>query len=130
MNWKVPLFDTDLGQEERDAVLRVLESGWLTIGDETRYFEQEFAAFLRTKHAFMVSNCTTALHLAHHVLGAVPGDEVICPSLTFVATASTIAQTGARPIFADIESKEIERCAQIESGHSSTRRLGYFSTCR
>ncbi len=106
MNWKVPLFDTDFGQDEQDAVLRVLKSGWLTMGEEINAFEREFANFLNVKYAFMVSSCTAALHLAHHVLGAGPGDEVICPSLTFVATASAIAQTGASPVLADIISKE------------------------
>lgn len=104
MNWTVPLFHTDLGEKELEAVTRVISSGWLTMGDETRLFEQEFAAYLGVRHAFMVSNCTAALHLAHHVLGAGTGDEVITPSLTFVATANSIVQTGATPIFTDVVS--------------------------
>ncbi len=102
MAWQVPLFDTDIGEEECDAVMRVLKSGWVSMGEETLLFEREFAGFLGARHAFMVSNCTTALHLAHYILGAAAGDEVVCPSLTFVATANTIAHTGARPVFADI----------------------------
>lgn len=106
MNWAVPLFATDLGEEELKAVTRVIKSGWLTMGEETRLFEQEFAAYLGVKHAFMVSNCTAALHLAHHVLGAGAGDEIISPSLTFVATTNSIVQTGATPVFADVTSHD------------------------
>jgi dTDP-4-amino-4,6-dideoxygalactose transaminase len=104
MVWKVPLFDTDIGPEEIDAVTRVLKSGWLTMGEETKAFEEEFAAFIGVKYAFMVSNCTAALYLAHIILGASNDAEVVCPSLTFVATANSIIQTGARPVFADITS--------------------------
>lgn len=104
MQWRIPLFDTDFGQNELDAVTRVLKSGWLTMGEETKLFEQEFASFLGVRHAFLVSNCTAALHLAHHVLGVGHGDEIVCPSLTFVATANTIVQTGATTVFADIQS--------------------------
>jgi dTDP-4-amino-4,6-dideoxygalactose transaminase len=104
MSWQVPLFDTDMEQGELDAVSQVLRSGWLTMGEEIKSFEREFAEFLGVKHAVMVSNCSTALHLAHYVLGAGPGDEVLCPSLSFVATASSIVQTGAQPVFADVTS--------------------------
>lgn len=106
MNWEVPLFATDLGEEEFEAVARVIKSGWLTMGDETRMFEQEFAGYLGVKHAFMVSNCTAALHLAHHVFGIGTGDEIISPALTFVATANSIVQTRATPIFADVVSHD------------------------
>lgn len=106
MNWQVPLFDTDIEQGELDAVCQVLHSGWLTMGEEIKSFEREFAEFLGVKHAIMVSNCSTALHLAHHVLGANTGDEVVCPSLSFVATASSIVQTGAKPVFADVTSHD------------------------
>ena len=106
MNWRVPLFDTDIEQGELDAVSQVLRSGWLTMGEEIKSFEREFADFLGVKHAIMVSNCSTALHLAHYVLGASSGDEVICPSLSFVATASSIVQTGAKPVFADVSSHD------------------------
>lgn len=104
MNWNVPLFDTDMGQGELDAVTRVIQSGWLTMGEEIKAFEREFAEYIGVKHAVMVSNCSTALHLAQHVLGAGPGDEVLCPSLTFVATASSIVQAGAKPVFVDVSS--------------------------
>jgi len=100
--WRVPLFDLTLGDEELKAVERVLRSGWLTMGEVTREFERRFAEFLGVRHAIAVANCTAALHLANRALGIGPGDEVICPALTFVATANSVVYTGARPVFADI----------------------------
>ena len=102
--WKVPLFDTAFDEKEVEAAQRVIRSGWLTMGEVTQEFEQRFAEFLRVKHAIAVSSCTAALHLANRALGIGQGDEVICPSLTFVAAANSIVYTGARPVFANIES--------------------------
>jgi dTDP-4-amino-4,6-dideoxygalactose transaminase len=100
--WEVPLADLDLGQEEIQAVVRVLESRWLTMGQITQEFEQRFAQYLGVKHAFAVSSGTTALHLAYAALGISQDDEVILPSLTFVATANAVLYTGGKPVFADI----------------------------
>ena len=101
MSWRVPLFDTDIGPKEIQAVTRVMESGWLTMGPETAAFEEEFARYIGSRYAFMVSNCTAALHLAHEVLSGGVGGEVICPSLSFVATANTIIHAGCTPVFTD-----------------------------
>ena len=106
MNWRVPLSDVNLDAAEIDAVLSVLRSGWLTMGSVTQAFEQEFAAFTGSKHALAVANGTAALHLACLALGLGPGDEVILPSLTFVASANAIRYTGATPVFVDIESTD------------------------
>jgi dTDP-4-amino-4,6-dideoxygalactose transaminase len=103
MNWKIPLFDTDFGNDEVEAVSSVLCSGWLTMGELVREFEVQFAQVTGVKHAIAVSNCTAALHLAYKSLGIGAGDEVICPSLSFVATANAIHYTGAEPIFADVK---------------------------
>jgi len=84
--WKVPLFDTDLGDAECAAAEDAIRSGWLTMGDRVRAFEESFAAFIGVRHAVAVSSCTAALHIANRALGIGPGDEVICPSLTFVAS--------------------------------------------
>jgi dTDP-4-amino-4,6-dideoxygalactose transaminase len=102
MDWKVTLSDLEIGAEEEAAVLRVLRSKWLTMGAETQAFEGEFAGFHGTQHAIAVSNCTQALHLACVALGIGPGDEVIIPSLTFVATSNAVLYTGADVVFADI----------------------------
>lgn len=101
-NWKVPLADMALGEQEIEAVTKVLRSRWLSMGPVTAAFEQRFAEYIGVKYAFAVTNGTAALHLAHLALGAGPGDTVICPSLTFVATANAIRYTGATPVFADI----------------------------
>ncbi len=83
MDWRVPLADIDFGAEEEEAVLQVVRSRWLSMGEVTREFEQEFAAFIGTKHALAVTNGTAALHLACLASGIGPGDEVIVPSLDF-----------------------------------------------
>jgi dTDP-4-amino-4,6-dideoxygalactose transaminase len=106
--WKVPLADIDLREDEIRAVTDVLRSKWLSMGPVTAEFEQQFATMVGVKHALAVTNCTAALHLAHLALGAGPGDTVICPSLTFVATANAIRYTGAVPVFADVTS--VENC--------------------
>jgi len=106
MNWRVPLADVNIGPEEEAAVAEVIRSGWLTMGSVTQAFEQEFAAFTGAKYAFAVTNATAALHLACMALDIGAGDEVIVPSLTFVASANAIRYTGAQIVFADIESQD------------------------
>jgi dTDP-4-amino-4,6-dideoxygalactose transaminase len=96
------LADVTLGPEETAAVTEVLQSGWLSMGPKTQKFEDRFAHFLGVKYAFAVANGTAALHLACEVLGLGPGDEVLCPALTFVASANAILYTGARPVFVDV----------------------------
>ena len=104
MEWNIPLSDIDLDEEEIEEVVKVLKSKWLSMGPVTQKFEEEFAKYIGIKHAFGVSSGTAALHIAHKVLGIGPGDEVIVPSLTFVATANSILYCGAKPVFTDITS--------------------------
>jgi dTDP-4-amino-4,6-dideoxygalactose transaminase len=106
MLWRLPLADLDIGAEELDAVAAVLKSKWLTMGEVTERFERAFARYLGVRHAFAVSSATAALHLAHVALGIGVGDEVIVPSLTFVATANAVKYTGATPVFADVTSMD------------------------
>jgi len=102
MTWRVPLFDTRFGPEEEEAVLRPLRAAWLTMGEEVKALEEELAQLCGATHAIALCNCTAALQLAAAALGLGPGDEVLCPSLTFVASASAPRQTGARIRFCDI----------------------------
>ncbi len=96
-----------LGAEEKAALAAVIESGWVTMGDRVREFEQAFARMHEAEDSIAVGSCTAALHLILHSLGIGPGDEVLIPSLTFVATANSVLYVGARPIFVDTGSAEV-----------------------
>jgi len=102
--WKVPLSDIDIGKEEINGVVKVMKTKWLSMGPVTEKFEKKFAKYLGVKYAFAVSSGTAALHIAHRALGINQGDEVIVPSLTFVATANSVLYCNAKPVFADITS--------------------------
>jgi len=106
MAFKIPLFDLNFGKEEEDAIIDTLRSKWISTGPKTTEFENKFAAMLNTQHAVALTNCTVALHLAMKLIGIKEGDEVICPSLTFVATVNAILYVNAIPVFADITSYE------------------------
>lgn len=92
-----------LGEEEVAAVAEVLRSGWVAQGPRVAAFEAAFARSQEATHAVAVSNCTTALHLALVVAGVGPGDEVVVPSFSFVATANAPTYVGATPVFADVD---------------------------
>ena len=102
---KVPLFDVDLGQEEEAALLETLRSKWISTGPRTEAFEQAFAEAVGAQHAIAVANGTAALHLATIGCNIQPDDEVIVPSLTFVATANAARYVGAKVVFADVRSE-------------------------
>jgi dTDP-4-amino-4,6-dideoxygalactose transaminase len=106
MKWRYPLSDIDLGKEEEQEVLKVLRSRWLSAGPVTERFEKAFSEYLGEGEAIAVSSGTAALHLALGCLALGEGDEVILPSLTFIATANAVLYVGAKPVFADIVSRE------------------------
>ncbi len=97
---KIPLCIPYTGQEEKDAVCEVIDSGWYAHGPKNHEFEEGFAKYLGVKHAFTMNSCTSALHLAVEGLGIT--GEVILPSFTFVASANAVITGGAKPVFVDI----------------------------
>ncbi|MBN2293917.1 MAG: DegT/DnrJ/EryC1/StrS family aminotransferase [Pirellulales bacterium] len=99
----IPITRPFLGDEEAEAAAAAVRSGWVTQGPRVAEFESAVADYCGTEHAVAVSSGTAALHLALAGLGIGPGDEVICPSMSFVATANAICMTGAAPVFADVE---------------------------
>lgn len=103
MEYKIPLFKLNFGQEEIDAVTETIKSKWISTGPKCEELEQQFVEMFNVKHAISLSNCTDALHLAMIVNGVSSGDEVICPSLTFAASVNSIRYVGAIPVFCDIE---------------------------
>jgi len=102
MKWRYPLSDIHLGKEEEKAVLKTLRSGWLSTGPVTQKFENAFSKYLGGGYTIAVANGTAALHLALASLGVHEGDEVVLPSLTFVATANAVLYVGAKAVFADV----------------------------
>jgi len=99
----IPVMRPWLGEEEAEAAAEAVASGWIAQGPRVREFEEAFAAAIGTPHAVAVSSCTAALHLALISAGIGPGDEVIVPSLSFIATANAVRYVGAQPVFADVD---------------------------
>jgi perosamine synthetase len=99
----IPYARQVVDEQDVEAVARVLTSTWLTTGPKVEEFEEAVAERVGTKEAVAVSSGTAALHCAMHALGLGPGDEVIVPALTFVATANAVLYCGATPVFADVE---------------------------
>jgi len=105
--WKIPLFDLDYAEDEKNTVLEVLESKWLSSGEKTKKFEQEFSKYLGDNTlSTAVSNATAALHISLLIAGVKEDDEVIISGLTFVADANVVTMCKATPIFADVNSLE------------------------
>ena len=102
MSYRIPLFDINFDEIEEQAVIECLRSKWISTGPRTAEFESLFSEMLGGAHCVALANCTVALHLALVLTEIGEGDEVICPSLTFVATANAIRYVGATPVFADI----------------------------
>ena len=99
----VPFYRHDLGRPELDEIADVFAGPILTTGEKVSEFERMFAAYLGRRHALAVTSCTGALHMSLLALNIGPGDEVITTPMTFVATSTAIMETGARPVFVDVE---------------------------
>jgi perosamine synthetase len=101
---RIPLAQPDLSERETEYVTRAIATSWISsTGEFLERFEQEFAALCDVRHAMAVANGTAALHLALLALGIGPGDEVIVPSLTYVAAVNAVTYVGARPVFIDVD---------------------------
>jgi dTDP-4-amino-4,6-dideoxygalactose transaminase len=106
--WRVPLTDIVVSEEDVQAALEPLRAGWLTMGPRTKRFEEALADYVDTPHAVTVSSGTAALHMACQAAGLGPGDEVIVPALTFMASASAARFVGAEPVLCDIVGRDDE----------------------
>ena len=102
----ISLADPILGEEEKQALYAVIDSNWLTMGERVAEFERAFAVLHNAESAVAVNSCTAGLHLCLAAFGLGSGDEVLVPSLTFVATVNAIMYTGAKPVFVDIKDND------------------------
>jgi dTDP-4-amino-4,6-dideoxygalactose transaminase len=117
----LPFGKPDFSSEEIDAVTRVMRSGWIGMGPETLAFEKELAASLDVPHVVTVNSCTSALYLALLLNGVGEGDEVICPSLTWCATANAAIYLGAKPVFCDVDPETLSVSAKTVLGKVTNR---------
>jgi dTDP-4-amino-4,6-dideoxygalactose transaminase len=101
-SWRVPLSDLLVDDAITQAVDGAVSSGWWSMGPRVEQFESAFASYIACRHAIAVSSGTAAIHLALLAVGSGPGDEVVLPSLNFVAAANVVTHTGARPVFCDV----------------------------
>ena len=102
MAYKIPLFNLNFDGKEAQAAYDTIQSGWISTGPKCEELEKMFVDMFRVGYAVSMSNCTDALHLCCLVCGVGVGDEVLCPSLTFAASANCIRYAGATPVFCDI----------------------------
>ena len=103
----LPYHLPSIGQEEIDAVVETLCSGWLTTGEKVRRFEEDFKAKVGARYAIALNSCTAALHLALEAVGVKAGDEVIVPTMTFAATGEVVTYLGAKPVLLDCRSDDL-----------------------
>ena len=112
----LPFHQASIGEEEVKEIIQTLNSGWLTTGQKTRFFEKSFADYIGCKHAIGLNSCTAGLHLSLVVSGISSGDEVITSPITFPATTNVIVHQNAKPVFVDVESETLNmNCSEIES---------------
>lgn len=112
MSIKIPVAKPYLTSDEAQAAYDTILTGWITQGPKVSELEEKFAQYTGAKYAVAVSNCTTGLHLAMIVAGVKEGDEVICPSMSYIATANSIMYVGAKPVFAEVDARTFNIDAQ------------------
>ena len=123
---RIPIYQPDLSGKEREYVMECLETNWISSkGCFVDEFERQFAAYVGVAHAVTVCNGTIALHLALLALGIGPGDEVIVPTLTYIASVNAIVYTGATPVFVNsdlktwqVDPNDVRQKADIEKTRS------------
>ena len=109
----LPFARPSITEREKQAVLEVLDSGWLTTGPRAKEFEARFATTVGSRHAVALNSATAALHLALEALGVGPGDEVIVPTWTFAASAEVVVYRGARPVLVDVDRRTLNLTPEI-----------------
>lgn len=120
----IPITRPLLGEEEVASLRGPVERGWLVQGPEVAAFEAAFAGFTGAPHAVASTSCTTALHLALAALGTGPGDEVIVPAFTWVATANVAVYQGATPVFVDVDLASFNTTAEALAAAVTSRTVG------
>ena len=122
MDYKIPLFDLNFDETEEQAVIETMRSRWISTGPKCEEFETKFATALNIKYGITVTNCTAALHLALLASGINKNDEVLVPSLTFVATVNSILYAGAKPVFVDSTSHSNPNISPLDLASKISKR--------
>lgn len=136
MKLNIPITKTIFGDEEKEAIVKPLETGWVVQGPNVAKFQNMFAAFTGSKYAHAASNCTTALHLGLEAMDITKGDKVIVPSFTYVASANAVEYTGAEVVFCDIDLKtfnidetKLEEIIKKDSSIKAIMPVNLFGLC-
>ena len=136
MKMNIPITKTIFGDEEKKAIVKPLETGWVVQGPNVAKFQNMFADFTGSKYAHAASNCTTALHLGLEAMDITKGDKVIVPSFTYVASANAVEYTGAEVVFCDIDLKtfnidetKLEEIIKKDSSIKAIMPVNLFGLC-
>ncbi|MDN5076919.1 DegT/DnrJ/EryC1/StrS family aminotransferase [Aliarcobacter butzleri] len=136
MKLNIPITKTIFGDEEKEAIVKPLETGWVVQGPNVAKFQTMFADFTGSKYAHAASNCTTALHLGLEAMNITKGDKVIVPSFTYVASANAVEYTGAEVVFCDIDLKtfnidemKLEEIIKKDSSIKAIMPVNLFGLC-
>lgn len=136
MKINIPITKTIFGEEEKEAMVKPLETGWVVQGPNVAKFQEMFSEFTGSKYSHATTSCTTALHLALEAIGITRGDKVIVPSFTYVASANAVEYTGAQVIFCDIDLKtfnidesKLEELIKSDSTIKAIMPVNLFGLC-